>query len=544
MDTDASPLAGRCAIALATYDRQPAHGEVACRALVGKLACAPLADWLECAQTLVLRGDARATLAVLEAALQEHPTSSDLRVAMAGALLPNYDPDRAESLLRDVLYADPDHAAAGFLLARMLKGQGRMRAMAAVLQALFRHQRHDPELVIRAIELLDDGGRQEEAAELCERELDAGSDDPRLHAYAGMLLAQLGQFERARTRHEFALAKTPQALEWHVPLGLSDLQRYTTRDHPDFKVFQACVQRAGLSDRARASLLFALGKAHDDIADYALAAHYLRDANATVHATIRWSRKQWRRGIEARISRRLPSTSLAAPTDWTPIFIVGMPRSGTTLLAELLARHPQVCHRGELAWLPTLAEQLAEHGSDDRRRLEGAAATYTAQLRQDDSDACWYIDKQPLNFLHVDLILALFPNARIIHCVRNARDNALSLWMQSFQPGRQEFAYDFADIGAAIHGSRRLMTHWMKRYPDAIRTVAYESVTAAAAGCLAELSTWLGLPPHDLLDSRSATTSISTASLWQARQPIHTRSVQRWRHYVDHLPELLQIPEN
>ena len=543
IDTDASPLAGRCAAALAAYDRQPEHGEIACRALVDKLAGAPLADWLECAQALVLRGDARATLAVLEAASQEHPKSSDLRVAMAGALLSNHDTDRAESLLRDALSTDPGHAAAGFLLARMLKGQGRMRAMAEMLQALFRDQRQDPELMIQAIELLDDAGCQRVAAELCEREINAGSDDPRLHAYAGMLLAQMGEFERARARHEFALARTPQALEWHVPLGLSDLQRYTSREHPDFGVFHAALKQAGLSERARASLLFALGKAYDDIADYVQAAHYLREANAIVHATIRWSRKQWRRSIEARISRRTPATSLAAPADWTPIFIVGMPRSGTTLLAELLARHPQVCHRGELTWLPTLAEQLTAGNGDCRARLENAAATYAAHLRQDDSDARWFIDKQPFNFLHVDLILALFPNARIIHCVRNARDNALSLWMQSFQPGRQEYAYDFADIGAVIQGSRRLMAHWLQRYPDAIRTVAYESVTTAPATCLHELSAWLELPSHDLFGSRSTTASISTASLWQARQPIHTRSVQRWRHYVAYLPELLQIPD-
>ena len=542
---DTSLAVDRCAHALATYDRQQTHDNAAYQLLVEGLFGASIADWLECAQALVLRQDPRATLAVLEAALREHPESPDVRVAMAGALLQHQAPcGDAESLLRDVLCNNPDHAAAGFLLARMLKEQGRVHAMAVVLQALFRHDRHDPELVIRAIELLDDGGQQQDASDICEREISAGSSDPRLHAYAGMLLAQLGQFERARTRHEFALARTSLALEWHVPLGLSDLQRYTSRDHPDFEVFRAYLEQSGLSDQARASLLFALGKAHDDIADYAQAAHYLRDANATVHATIRWSRKQWRRSIDARISRRLPSASLAAPTNWTPIFIVGMPRSGTTLLAELLARHPQVCHRGELAWLPTLAEQLTAGNSDYRGRLENAAATYAAHLRQDDSDAHWFIDKQPLNFLHVDLILALFPNARIVHCLRNARDNALSLWMQSFQPGRQEYAYDFADIGAAIHGSRRLMAHWMKRYPDAIRTVAYESITAAAAGCLAELSAWLGLPPHDLLGSRSTTTSISTASLWQARQPLHTRSVQRWRHYATHLPELLHIPDD
>ena len=537
-----SPLSAR---ALLAYDLQRSRAVHPHQALLDALAGGGEQDWLECAQALVLRHDPAATLAVLDGALAAYPKSCEIRLALAGVLLESGDSARAESLLRALLADDPDHAAATLLLARLLKQQGRMHAVATVVCALFRHGRHDAELVIRAVELLDDCGRKRDATALCEGEIAAGSADPRLHAYAGMLLSQLGQFELARTRQQFVLDTSPQAPEWHAPLGLTGLQRYADGSHPDLAMFRACLQRPDLSQTARASLLFALGKAHDDIGDYAQAARHLREANAIVHATARWPRKQWRRGIEERISRRLPPDQLDAPDDWTPVFVVGMPRSGTTLLAELLARHPDVCPRGELPWLPTVAEQIANGRGDYRERLEQAAATYAAQLRQDDSNARWFIDKQPYNFLHVDLILKLFANARIIHCQRNARDNALSLWMQSFQTGTQDFAYDFADIGAAIQGSRRLMKHWLARYPASIRTVRYEQLTTDPATCLNALSAWLELPAHDLLGAPAdAGSVISTASLWQARQPIHTRSVRRWTHYAVHVPELLQLPDD
>ena len=531
--------------ALAALDRGRAAGDHSCGALLDALAGATAQDWLECAQALVLRREQVAVTAVLTAAATAYPHSSDIHFALAGDVLQGGDRAQAEVRLRELLAEDPEHAGAVFLLARMLKEQGRMQAMADVVRALFRHARRDLEQLIHAVELLDDAGRKADAGALCEDAIAAGCNDPRLHAYAGMLLAQLGRFALARERRLFALDHSEQALEWEVPLGLAEQQRYTDSNHPDLALFRTGLQRPGLSAQARASLLFALGKACDDTADYAQAAGYLREANLLRHASARWPRKQWRRSIEARMQRRLPPTRLDAETDWTPVFIVGMPRAGTTVLARLLSRHPQICHRGELSWLPALADDLLAGGGDYPSRLARVAATYATQLRQDDSDAQWFIDKQPHNFLHVDVILAMFPQARIIYCVRNSRDTALSLWMQSFQPGSQDYAYDMGDIAAAIRGSRRLMQHWRTRYPEAIHTVHYEALVRAPAAVLATLSAWLGLPPAaDLLAAPDRADSIGTASLWQARQPVHTRSVERWRHYAAYLPELLRLAED
>ncbi len=527
---------------MAAYDGQRGPRAGARAVLLETLAGGAEQDWLECAQALVLRGDSEAPMAVLAAANSEYPHSTEVRLAWAGLLLEHADNARAEALLRSVLEDDRGHAAASFLLARLLQEQGRMRSLSQVLRTLFRQPPHDPELVIRAIELLDDAERKHDAAAICEAEIAAGSTDPRLHAYAGMLLSQLGQFTLSRQRREFVIAHSTEAIEWQVPQGLADLQRYTSHSHPDFDLFDACLRQPELSTQARASLLFALAKAHDDIGEYATAAACLRDANGLVQAATRWPRKQWRRSVEARLGRKAPCPLRRPAGDWRPLFIVGMPRSGTTVLAERLGRHQDVCHRGELSWLPTLAEQLA--GGNGDAVLENAARVYAAQLRQDDSEARWFIDKQPHNFMHVDLILALFPEARIIYCQRQARDNALSVWMQSFQPRSQEFAYDLADIAAVLHGSRRLMKHWISRYPDAIYSVHYEQLSADPASCLADLSAWLGLSRQDLLGNNDGASAIGTASLWQARQPIHTRSIGRWRHYAGHIPELLQLPES
>lgn len=415
---------------------------------------------MEAAQQRVLAGDTEAAAAVLTAAIDEHPVSIELGYALAGALSDRGESAAAEARLRRVLDSAPGHAPASLMLARLLDRQGRTAAVGRVLRDAFDGARHDVELTIQALELLDNAGRKRDAAALCEAHIGAGSTDVRLYAYAGMLLAQLGEFALARQRYEFVAEHSEQAPDWHVPQGLAGLQRYRDRQHPDFAPFQRFSQRP-LSDAARTSLLFALGKAHDDIGDIPAAVDYFRQANALAGAINPWSRKPWRRSVQERRRRTDTGVSVPAADDWVPVFIIGLPRSGSTLLAERLARHRQVFHRGELPWLPILAERLERSGRTSRAMAE-AAALYTAQLRQDDTDARWLIDKQPTNTMHVDLILALFPQARIVYCQRDARDNAVSLWMQPFQRGSQAFAYDLADIAAVIRGTAQLMDHWRK----------------------------------------------------------------------------------
>lgn len=495
-------------------------------------------------QALALQRRWQAACHVAERALDAHPAASALQLAYAGLLIELGQSALAEQTLRRLLERYPQHAAAAFLWGRLLRQQGRMRALAGAYRNAFGAPDVPVDYLLRAAEELGDVGRQADAAALCAVPIAAGCSDPRVHVLDGMLAAQLGDYGRARERHRYALAHSDQALEWHCPLALAELQRYESDQHEDVGLFNTLLARGDLSAHARSGILFALGKAYDDIGDYAKASHYLGGANTLARAGSHWSRKAWRRSVDARIQRRAPTTvPHTATANWTPVFIVGAPRSGTTLLAERLSRHPDVCLRGELNQLPPLATRLADTALTVEG-LQDAACTYACQLRQDDSDARWFIDKQPFNFLHVDIALAMFPHARFLFCQRDMRDNALSLWLQSFQRGVQDFAYDLGDIAAVLQSARRLQAHWLERFPSSVRIVPYEELTREPARVLSDVSDWLGLPAHDLLAQRTDAPSIATASLWQARQAIHTRSVGRWRHYAPYLPELMAISEH
>ncbi|HEY6943018.1 sulfotransferase, partial [Dokdonella sp.] len=396
---------------------------------------------------------------------------------------------------------------------------------------------------IQAIELLDDCGRKRAALDVAEAAIDAHGGDPRLHAYAGMLAMQLGEFELARERYAFALRHDPRALEWQSAYGYAVSKRYGEPDDADFALMQGFLARPQLADAARASVLFGLGKMHDDVGRTAQAVACLREANRLVAAQLPWSAKDWRRLVAARLDGKPPAPPAAADDDIVPVFVLGLPRSGTTLVADWLARHPAVCNRGELPFVAQHAADVARAANPAAAR-EAAARTYRVQVRQDDTAARGYIDKQPLNFLHVDFIVAAFPNARIVYCRRNARDTALSIWMQHFAGPEYAFAYDFERIAAVAQGEQRLRTAALQRHGDRVREVRYEDFVADPLAATTALAEWIGLPAHDFAQAPASERVISTASAWQARQPVHARSIGRWRTYADHLPELLGFADD
>jgi len=518
--------------------------QVAAKKMCDFLAAADEQDWLEAARAVMMEYGLPAAQPMLEAAIGAHPRSVELRRALGGVYRRAGRDAKAEEILRRLLDEKPDDVSTALALAEMFKEQGRVRAAADCLHSCMRHHSADAKLAIWAIEFLDACDCKADAAAVASAAIAANPDDARLHAYAGMLQLQLGNFEAAREHHLFALNRSEQAWEWNMPLGLSQTLKYRSAEHPDFALYAAGRARAGLSDRARSALLFTSGKACDDVGDYAAAARYFRDANALAGRMTKWTLGHWEHMVQARLAAAAPPARSMSPGEPAPIFIVGLPRSGTTLAAELLARYPHVCNRGELPWIAWLFERSMTQRMPSVGDLDRVAATYLAQLRRDDTDARWFIDKQPHNFRYVDFTLALWPQAKIIYCERNPRDNALSLWMQAFLEDVQGFSYRFDHIDRVMKDCRRLMDHWRGRYPASIRTLRYESLVRDPQAHIAELAEWIGISgAADISKAPVASSSISTASLWQARQPVYASSVGRWHNYLPFVPELAAFAE-
>ena len=234
-----------------------------------------------------------------------------------------------------------------------------------------------------------------------------------------------------------------------------------------------------------------------------------------------------------------PPTLLPAEAGPTPVFVCGMFRSGSTLAEQILGRHPLVAARGELETVPALAgslrpypEALAGLDADAWRELR---ERYREELGALPPGARAWTDKRCDNYLHIGLIKAMFPTARIVETVRQPLDNLLSAWFLRFGEGVTH-AHDLAAAAHHYVEYRRLMAHWRALWPDSIHRFDYDRAVAAPREAVAALLADLGLPWDEAcLTPERGAGPVRTASAWAVRQPLHTRSSGRWRHYAEHL---------
>jgi tetratricopeptide (TPR) repeat protein len=446
---------------------------------------------------------------------------------------------QAETALREVLRRAPGHRDAAYSLAHMLREDGRLNAAANVIAALWKNASHSAEEALAALAFLSECGAQSLAQTIAQDARARWPDDARLAAQAGEISLALGAFEEAAMALREALDRDPaQSASW---LRLAYCRRFANRDETDVRRFARGWADTQLDAAAHVCAGFALGKALDDLGDYARAADVLRGANALAHAASPWRSHIWRTFVETRLHAVAPA-SLRADPAFVPVFIVGLPRTGTTLVATALGRHPDVRDRGELNWIGALHAHLQAQGQlHDARALATVAQLVRAQMRRDDAPAQFYIDKNPLNFRHLDFIASLFPNARIIHCRRASRDTALSLWMQHFAHEDLGFSYDFSTIAEVEEGYRQLMAHWHRSLGIRLLDLDYETFVAQPEQQLQRLAVFLGIADSARASSHAHADAVTTASVWQVRQPIYTHAVERWRRYAPYLPELAAL---
>ena len=501
----------------------------------------PSQFWAHLGEAMIRGGFAEPAAAVLASALEHYPDDVELHYLRGNALRVSQRYAEAEQDFRTALARKPAHRQASLSLAFMLREHGRINAAAEVALALWRRHSDDAVLALALLDFLRDSGAHAQANAIAEAAHAHWPEHARIAAVAGEIALALGDFAAARKALRRAVEIDPgQSSAW---LRLSYCGRCEDPADADLALIEKAWSDPRLAPQSRICAGFALGKLRDDLNDVARASTELREANALARGTSRWNPAEWRASIELQIASQ-SSPPIAFDANFVPVFVIGMPRSGTTLVATRLARHRAVRDRGELNWIAAMhAHLLSQDALRDVSALRTVAALIATQMRRDDAPARCYIDKNPLNFRYLGLIQALFPNARIVHCRRGARDTALSLWSQHFAHPDLGFTYDFPAIADVARSHDRLMAHWRATLPLAILDVAYEDLVADPAVQFDRLAEFLDLSdaPVAANDDIAAPQVISTASVWQARQPVYTHAVGRWRRYAEFLPELMTM---
>jgi tetratricopeptide (TPR) repeat protein len=458
--------------------------------------------------------------------------------------------ERAAEFLRRAVALAPENALFRTNLVRTLIKMKRADEALAHIEHV-RKLASDPEVEVDYGHVLMFLKRHEDAIEAYRRAQKAGIVNHNMFHNLGTALQYMGRMDEAAEAYRAAVAAQPDFV-----VSLRQLTGTRKHDAPGIDVaeLENLLRRANFTVAGRAELHMGLAKIYDDLGDYARAFHHLQSGNQYIRATIEYDSQKNSNYIDILInvfdepffSRR---RDFGLNSD-VPIFVLGMPRSGTTLVEQIMCSHPDVHGAGELMMLYELSADMGRRLNSElkmpfvARIMDAAAAReiagdYLAYLRGFNSHTRFIIDKMPLNFRMLGLIAVLFPNSRVIHCVRDARDTSLSCYFARFHD-QLNFAFNLVEIGRYYRDYERLMTHWRRIIPNPMLEVQYEKLVVDQKGETQRMLEFCDLTWSDrCLTFHQTEREVLTASNWQVRQPIYSSSVGRWRNYRDFLGPLI-----
>jgi tetratricopeptide (TPR) repeat protein len=388
--------------------------------------------------------------------------------------------------------------------------------------------------------------RQDEAIVVLRRLLARDPTNFDARKMLGDTLSFAGQFEEAGQEYQRAIDTGRQPISAYHSLVMS--RKLTEPDRPLIDGMRRILARGRLQDFSLMILHFSLGKALDDLKDYEPAMQHFDAANKLRHRTSKLDRARLTGQFDSLIERFTPEyfarhAGLGCDEE-TPLLVLGMPRSGTTLTEQIISSHPAVVGGGELPfWLengpPWDAGGMQSMTAENARRV---ADDYVKMLRDLGPEAARVTDKMPPNFMWIGLIHMLFPKARIIHCKRNPIDICLSIYSTYFT-ARMDFSADRGDLVYFYRQYERLMAHWKSVLPPGVfYETQYEELVNDRDARSRELIAFCGLDWDDAcMVPEQNERQVRTASVWQARQPVYKTPVERWRRYEPWLGELREL---
>ena len=487
--------------------------------------------------------------------LRHNPRNVDAMRLLALIALKAGRDSEADNLLEKAIELAPDFLLAILDLGRLRKEQDRF---GEALQCFDRAAAIDPGNAqahyLRGATLAPASFTQE-AIEAYQQCLKLRPDHVGALIGLGHVLKAVGRYHEAVASYDACIRQLPDFGETYW--SLANLKTYRFDD----AVIAEMERRieGTVTVQSEVNFLFALGKASDDRNDFERAWGYYRSGNAKQRSEVSYDPVQTEamndRLVKVFSAEFLQSQHGAGFDDPAPIFIVGLPRSGSTLLEQILASHSQVEGTSELPYLGLVAIWLNRNRADGINYPEAVRELQPANFRKLGEDylsfaqmhrrtgAARFIDKNPNNFANIGFLSLILPNAKVIDARRHPLDACLSCYRQLFAKG-QPFTYDLTEIGEYYLQYQRMMDHWAEVLPGRVLTLQYEEVVSDFEAQVRRLLDFCGLPWEEAcLRFYESDRPVRTPSSEQVRQPIYDRSVAHWRHYARHLDELVTVIE-
>ncbi|MGA2191533.1 MAG: sulfotransferase [Steroidobacteraceae bacterium] len=470
----------------------------------------------------------------------------DCHMALGGRLFDSGHPGQAADQFRQALSITPESAAAHGNLGNALRRLGRLDAAEASYRQAMALDPKAADAPYNLAVVLKLQNRTAEAEALCRRALELDSSSAATIALLAKFHADRGQFREAEVLLEQAVTVNPES-----PEALSGVPRIRKMRPADAVWLQGAMRLAdkGLAPRHEARLQFAIGKYFDDVQDYPTAFQHYRRANELVKT---YRRKHDRDALARTVDLVIQSFGPewlgrhrgAGSDSSRPVFIIGMPRSGTTLAEQILAAHPRIHGANELSYWGVAAEShlAGMLAGGPVQTLRQSADGYLRLLEDGSNGALRVVDKMPVNFMSLGLIHAAFPNARFIHMRRDPLDTCVSIYFQDFDD-TYTFANDLDDLAHYYGEYVRIMQHWRSVVPaDRVLEVSCEELIGDHEAWGRRMVEFIGLDwDAGCIDFHESSRTINTASNWQVRQKINSSSVGRWHHYERFIGPLMRL---
>ncbi len=493
-------------------------------------------------------GDLEAAQELFEKAIALNPDFAGAHHNLGLIFKKRRDWDRAIVCFNRAIARAPGDVTAHLNLGDVLCDSGKIEEAIAQYRKAVRIAPRRREAHLNLAAVLNTAMRFEEAVAAARQVLSFDSKDVEAHNLLGSILTTLGRFDEAKASFEVALALKPDYPEALYNLAMAS----KTVSTPALAARIETLLKTDRSQGQKVLLHFTLGKICDDLRDYAKAFSNYQKGNDLSAPAPPFDASAWETNIAQKIATFTPSyfeKRRSGNDSRRPVFIFGMPRSGTTLVEQIIASHPQTAAGGELAAVRDLAREMVQrHGTEARYPERIASMTeaeakrfaegYLAALDKIDRAAARVTDKMPMNFTFLGPLAQLFPNATFIHCRRDPMDTCLSCYFTKLKH-QMNFSFSLENLGAYYRGYRRLMEHWRKVLPVSMLEVDYEDLVANQDAVSRKIIAHCGLPWDDrCLAYHETERPVRTASVWQVRQPVYQTSVKRWHHYEQFLGPL------